>query len=83
MLALTLRVPDFDPGLLGEQVGPPRGHLSELVRAHGLLGLGEAAPAGTTPGDTGDPGYEHPVTVSSLTTLIHSVIIEYVSYKCK
>jgi hypothetical protein len=53
VLTLSLSGPELDPSLLGEQVGPPGGHVAELGRARGFLGFGQAAPAGMTPGDAG------------------------------
>jgi hypothetical protein len=66
MITLALREPKLDPGLLGEQVGSPIGHVAEFGGACGFLGLGQTAPASMSSGDTGDPGYEQSVTVRTI-----------------
>jgi hypothetical protein len=63
VLTLAFRKPELDPGFFSEQVRPPDGHFAELGRARGFLGFGKTSPAGMTPGDSGNPGYEQPVGI--------------------
>ena len=67
MLTLAFRKPELDSGFFGEQVGPPGGHFAELGRARGFFGFGKTAPAGMTPGDPRNPGYEQSVGIRART----------------